>query len=116
VAKLLATVPEAEAADEEIALIASMRASGAELLNATDGGEGTPGRVLSEGTKQKIGRKNRKNKLSPAARLRLIASRDNEATRAKMSYAAKLRASSPEGLKHLRRASELGLKARYGLE
>lgn len=53
-AVLLAIVPENESVDEEIALIASLRATGAELLNATDGGDGVTGHRHSAETKRKL--------------------------------------------------------------
>jgi len=82
-------------ADAERFWIANIRATGAELLNHCDGGEGAVGRCVSAETRAKIAAANKGKKSA------LGAIRSTE-TRAKLSEAAKRRQYSEEEKNHLR--------------
>jgi hypothetical protein len=80
--------PESASAFEKMR-IAYWRACGVELVNATEGGDGTPGNVLSEETKAKIAAKARGRKLTDEhkdkVRQAFIGRYVSPETRAKMS-------------------------------
>ncbi len=67
---------ESDAMGAEIQLIAELRSRGAVLVNLTDGGEGTCGRVVSASTKLLMSEKMRgKSSLSPEAIARMAATK-----------------------------------------
>jgi NUMOD3 motif len=78
----------------EIRLIACRRASGDDLANYTDGGDGCSGRLHSPATREKIARKATGRMHSTETRAKMSVARKghrwSEETRAKMSASAKL--------------------------
>jgi len=103
-------------AERETFWIAAFRSQGADLTNLTDGGEGAPGRVLTEDHKRKIGDANRGrvgHSHSAETRAKMSASRMGHQTpdvRAKISAANRGRKHSDETREKNRRG-HLGLKA-----
>ena len=61
-------VEDAVLHETEIEVIARLRDEGYDLLNLTDGGEGTPGWVMSEGQRQQASERMRRRYEDPAAR------------------------------------------------
>jgi len=106
-----------DGAERETFWIAAFRAQGADLTNLTNGGEGAPGRVLTEDHKRKIGDANRGRAGHPHSaetRAKMSASRMGHATpehvRAKISAANSGRKHSDE-TREKNRLGHLGLKA-----
>lgn len=103
--------------DDECWWIFYGRVSGWPLTNATDGGDGTRGRVYSQETRAKIGASSRgrvwsnesrrragiaSSKVTPEGRARALAAMRSPESRAKMSLAGKGRPKSPEHRAKLR--------------
>jgi len=71
---IIGIVPSEYGGRAEARLISSLRKSGARLTNICDGGEGTPGHIVSEETRRKISRAQRgvKEKISPSEETRRL--------------------------------------------
>jgi hypothetical protein len=93
--------------EREIWWISIGRAWGCNLLNATDGGEGTRGWKMSEATKAKIGAAHRGKPKSPEHIARMIGRPVSKTTRAKMSSAARNWYNGPENKEKIRQRHEL---------
>ena len=76
--KFRENLTDAEAIQIEIAFIKAIGRGGDNLLvNMTDGGEGTSGRVASKESREKVGKTHTGMKRSPSARVNMTASRQN---------------------------------------
>lgn len=84
----------------ERAWIQEYRSQGANLVNATDGGEGTPGKIVSDETKAKIGRANRESPRAAAHRAALAEKRRG------MRFPPEVRARMGESRRGKKRSNE----------